>query len=179
MTQNESMCQLVINLVTWHFDLKRRIFCQRQKNHVQRLKKMILVLMYERMTWVATQVVTPVRRDAMARHSSTTPDLVALLIHCRERFSPRSLITQWWRWWQGSPPEEKMREAKQKCVHLSVASLSRLFKLFKLLPPCRDCLNWIKLDRASFVKFVKNRENPFYTLNICSIVTQHLWVMEC
>ena len=30
--------------------------------------------MYEMMTWVATQVVTPVRREAMARHSSTTPD---------------------------------------------------------------------------------------------------------
>ena len=32
-------------------------------------------------TWVATQVVTPVRREAMARHSSTTPDLFALMVN--------------------------------------------------------------------------------------------------
>ena len=32
-------------------------------------------------TWVATQVVTPVRREAMARHSSTTPDLFALVVN--------------------------------------------------------------------------------------------------
>ena len=31
-------------------------------------------------TWVVTHVVTPVRREAMAKHSSTTPGLFALVV---------------------------------------------------------------------------------------------------
>ena len=32
-------------------------------------------------TWVVTHVVTPVRREAMAKHSSTTPGLFALVVN--------------------------------------------------------------------------------------------------
>ena len=45
---------------------------------------MVVVLIKNMMmvqTWVVTHVVTPVRREAMAKHSSTTPGLFALVVN--------------------------------------------------------------------------------------------------